>query len=1065
MGKSSEVYLYGELIPEEKVQKETSRYRSSRGNREDRETQHLPDGVTMPKILVPPETFIPEEIQQFEPIEDLVATLPDIEGLRTLFTPIFMGNYSLPSLGHMNTSIFPSRSQSPLDRWFLSNIESPDRMLRDETSPVGNGFLSCFNIIAPLDTLSLVYGSNSQHFQVFQGLDIQIWKNIRPCIEKTILLLPEQGQQELRGKPHNVVFFSLLMFLLVNNFATENDVVFENLFQHLRQFSVSQIENLLNMIPYPYSIALEQSILTIAIKVGAVSVVHVLLDRGLDPNTVLCHIGNEHYVPLHLACKHQQIEIVRLLIDSGADVNKTRESRRPAIWYLFYDGFGRRKETQGISPVTRDILRMLLIAGAGVASYGLESSRFWKDKELVDIFLEYAAPLKQADLYYMSHTPLRIVLLNLDQDRATRAVKLLLGTEFMYGQMEVSNSAMEVLQDAAQLAAFQGNEDLVDIFLGAGVRPTGYWLVEAVRGNSIPTVRRLLREGVKATEVAHNTVQPYAGMLPKNVDSLLTDRSIQHLFTTPLAEAIRWKRKELCQIFLELGVLDKHNQFEGLEAALVAASEIGDLERVRYILQFAGRTISVPSGVFRPQSIRAIDLATIGNHETIIEELLEAGMKPNASSITAAILVRNLNLLRLFLDVGTPDVTIIRGRLSLAIRWGHIDAVRALIEAGASLHEIGWTIPFMDIGQSILAPSTTPLGEALARGDKKIIQLLLESGASASLEGFTTSGNVQSPLCVAVQSGNKSLVREVLARGAARYDPDALLAASLQSTEMMQILLQAFDSGFPSGLKFFGAVALHRAISDRAVARVRLLAKYTDVNDLELTRGNVENKNISFVQDNDKLLSPLGQAIASCNTEIVQIILEAGGKPNNTVATRAPYPHTGRWTALLAAVHTGQLAIVELICDAGANVNYAAELGATRTPLQLAVETGSLEIVQFLLTRDANVNGAPCIWGGGTALQLAAIKGYVGIAETLIQHGADINAPRGRFQGRTAFEGAAEHGRMDALLLLYHKGVDLVSDGGEQVRRAIELAEKNAQLGAKGLVEQLSLLLDTTFMI
>ncbi|KAF2798622.1 ankyrin [Melanomma pulvis-pyrius CBS 109.77] len=859
------------------------------------------------------------------------------------------------------------------------------------------------------------------------------------------------------------------MFLLINNFATEDDVRFENLFQHLRQFSVSQMENLLNLVPYPYSVALEQSIWTIAIKVGAVGVVRVLLDRGLDPNTVLCHLGSEHYIPLHLACKYRQIEVVRLLIDSGADVNTTREFGCTAIWYLFGE-----KEIHGIPPVTRDILRMLLIAGAGVISYGLESSLFWKDKESVDIFLEHATPLKQANLSGIRYTPLQVVLLNLDQDRATRAVKLLLGTEFVNGQMVISDIAIVRLEDAAHLAAFQGNEDLVDIFLGAGVRLTGTWLVEAVRGNSIPIVRRLLREGVKATEVLYehrgmvdDFIRPYAGTLPKSVDSLLSESSIIHPMTTPLAEAIRWKRKELCQIFLDMGILDNINQAVGLQAALAAASEIGDLERVRYIIALAKRSISdaAKSEFLHARGGRATELATIGNHESIIEELLEAGMKPSPSAIVAAILVRNLKLLRLFLDVGTPVASDSFGHLSLAIRWGNIDAVRLLIEAGDPLNCLDYEIPFLYITESIPTPITSPLGEALARGDKKIIQLLFESGASASLERLKGLEIRQSPLCVAVQSGNKSFVQEVLAQGAAPCDPDALLAASLQSTEMMQLLLKAVDSGFPHGLKFFGSEALRRAISDRAIARIRLLAKYTDVNDTEQHRRYADDGKIDNGLWSEMLPSPLGQAIASCDMEIVQVILEAGGNPNSTVATQVPDPHTGRWTALLAAVHTKRLAIVERICDAGANVNYAAELGASRTPLQLAVETGSLEIVRFLLARDANVNGAPCIWGGGTALQLAAIKGYVGIAEILIQHGADINAPRGRFQGRTAFEGAAEHGRIDMLLLLYHKGVDLVSDGGVQIRRAIELAEKNAQLGAKGLVEQLSLLLDTTFMI
>lgn len=42
------------------------------------------------------------------------------------------------------------------------------------------------------------------------------------------------------------------------------------------------------------------------------------------------------------------------------------------------------------------------------------------------------------------------------------------------------------------------------------------------------------------------------------------------------------------------------------------------------------------------------------------------------------------------------------------------------------------------------------------------------------------------------------------------------------------------------------------------------------------------------------------------------------------------------------------------------------------------------------------------------------------------------------------------------LLMLYHKKVDLISDGGVQVQRAMDFADKNGQPAAKALVEQLA---------
>ena len=1020
------------------MQKELARYK----DKKDIEKRQLPDGVTIE------DASLTSVISLLQPQEDSRRST-DLERIRTSPTPFSMVDY----FQSLESSIIQSRSPTPISEfgWLLSNID----------------------FIAPRTTLSLVKSSNYQIAQVFRGLTFQVWKDMRPNIEWTIMLLPENTQRELREKSHDVVFFSLIMFLLVNNFVTENDVVFENLFQQLRQFTIPQMENLLDMVPYPYSAALEQSILTIAIKVGAINVVRVLLNRGLDPNVALCYIDNECYVPLHLACIHRQDKIVRLLIDSGADVN--RSLGRSAIWHLFRKGVGRGREIHSLPHVTRDILSMLLIAGGGTISHDLETSVFWKDREMVDVFLAHAVPSTNADLHYVCHTPLMIALMLLDQDRAIRAARVLLGTEFESGKLDIGDSLMPQLQEAGQLAALQGNERLVDFFLRAGVQPTGIWMLEAVRGNSKSIIHRLIRDGVNvAKDVYRNcrtessVILAYAGTLPNGVDLILRQHAIRHRFTTPIAEAIRWKRHELYQIFLDLGVLNKVNyRLAGLQTALIAASEIGDLVRVRYMLTTGRQTYSsyVRSHFPGSGAERAIELATIGNHEDIVSELLLAGCRPDTASITAAILVRNLKLLRLFLDIGTPIALNSNGYLSLAVRWGNIDAVHLLLEAGASRHEIGWHIPFLVIDRHIYNPFTTPLGEALARGDEKIIQLLLDSGASVSLERTVTSGHLKSPLRVAVESGHENVVRQLLSHGAEPYDSSALLAASLQSMKMLQILLDAFDSTYPTGKRFFGSIALRVAIQNCDTVKVRLLAKYTDVNDTEQRSGNVDPRESPWGQYDNILPSPLGEAIATCNAKIIELVLDAGGNPNNTVVIQTSYPHRGRWTALLAAVATKSMGTVELICNAGADINYAAHLGTARTPLQLAVEIGSLEIVKFLLSKGADVNALPCIWGGGTALQLAAIKGYVGIAELLIQHGADLNAPRGRYIGRTAFEGAAEHGRMDMLLLLYHNGVDLVSDGGEQVRRAMELAEGNAQLGAKGLVEQLSLSFDTTFVI
>src|SRR5882757_11215689 len=60
-----------------------------------------------------------------------------------------------------------------------------------------------------------------------------------------------------------------------------------------------------------------------------------------------------------------------------------------------------------------------------------------------------------------------------------------------------------------------------------------------------------------------------------------------------------------------------------------------------------------------------------------------------------------------------------------------------------------------------------------------------------------------------------------------------------------------------------------------------------------------------------------------------------------------------------------------------ADVNFPAEFGVKRTPLQRATELGNVEFIQLLLERGADVSGPAVLRGGGTAPQFAAVKGYV----------------------------------------------------------------------------------------
>ncbi|KAI0416361.1 ankyrin repeat-containing domain protein [Xylaria grammica] len=143
-------------------------------------------------------------------------------------------------------------------------------------------------------------------------------------------------------------------------------------------------------------------------------------------------------------------------------------------------------------------------------------------------------------------------------------------------------------------------------------------------------------------------------------------------------------------------------------------------------------------------------------------------------------------------------------------------------------------------------------------------------------------------------------------------------------------------------------------------------------------------------------------------------------------------------TALQAAVKSGRLEVVNLLLEAGADVNqWNKDIQFSRSPLQSAVEQINLEMIEALLEAGAEVNAPPAPHGGATALQLASIKGHVGLAQRLLKVGADVDAPGAEAFGITALEGAAQNGRIDMLTLLLSHGACLTGPGRRQYVRSI----------------------------
>lgn len=180
--------------------------------------------------------------------------------------------------------------------------------------------------------------------------------------------------------------------------------------------------------------------------------------------------------------------------------------------------------------------------------------------------------------------------------------------------------------------------------------------------------------------------------------------------------------------------------------------------------------------------------------------------------------------------------------------------------------------------------------------------------------------------------------------------------------------------------------------------------------------------------------SPVMTAAQAGNGAVVRALLEAGGDPNIAV--------TREQTALMWAAGRGHSEVIAALIDHGANLNarseirehyvksekeqdshpaykYWTELGGN-TALMFAARSSDLQSVQLLVDAGADVNQLSAL---GTSPMIMAIHGgNTAALEYLIANGADIES---NDSGHTALHAAVQRGNLEAVQLLIKNGADL----------------------------------------
>ena len=421
----------------------------------------------------------------------------------------------------------------------------------------------------------------------------------------------------------------------------------------------------------------------------------------------------------------------------------------------------------------------------------------------------------------------------------------------------------------------------------------------------------------------------------------------------------------------------------------------------------AGADVNIDNsfyGVFEPRQWRGPALYEVLERlkESLTFSLLNADANPNFSE--------------------TPS------SIQLAVEWGNRSVIEALIFAGVDVNSCG--------------QKDTALAIAVKRRDFGLFELLVASGADINSNG--RRNGAANSLEAAAEMGDIDMARYLIDQGVDPNNPRALEKSFVRNQELFDLLCQKYRARYPSARGDFGTRVLMQVIENGNQDTIKRMLQ-SGVN-AEAISVPIVPPGLGFdayLRYPHLRLSPLGYAIVRQKENITEYMLQYGCDPNGIVLQ-----NLWKWNrvrrssepAIVAAIRTQRISIVELLINHRAKVNFPAFAPIKRTPLQKAAELGNIEIVTLLINNGADVNAPAAHSDGGTSLQLAAIGGYIPVACKLLNHKADVNAPGSKVNGRTALERAAEHGRLDMIRLLLNAGAGSRRGDEKQVATAIALA-------------------------
>ena len=816
-----------------------------------------------------------------------------------------------------------------------------------------------------------------------------------------------------------------ILFCLANNLAGLHAPAARGIFHFLQKEPNKKLYQTVRSAQGYTVRAVIQILFKAAVEAGDARIVDILIRENpadIKINDQSCVVYDEIYTPIERATILRHEELVDVFLSHGAEVNRTyARDWIGALDCAVVRPYRSPWDTKGDPPHPR-IFRKLLEKGGELCQSALKSL-VRRDGELTILIMSTQTRKNAAQwcrwgvfceaiMFLDDHSSMRIIEimlecgvdLNHDVDRADPSIATCIGHSY------------RVIDEAAR----RGQLSIVDLLLKSGASLTGNTLPCAVKSQNKDLFRLLLASGADIN-------------------------SIGSLEITTLSVAIELRDDHMIRFLEDQGASVINQSKEHCAAAVLAASQVGNIQFIEELVWLGGRV--------QPEHLGyALWIATIDDRDEDVEKLIDVGADVNLGGDSGGEILASLSdrqwrgpplhevlkrrkesLTSSLLNAGADPNYHRDGysSIQLAIEWGNRSVIEALISAGVDVNCCG------DGGDG-----DTVLAIAVKRRDFGLIELLLASGADINPKPGHRQYFLVTPLEAAAEMGDVDMAKCLIDHGADPNNSWALQWSVVKNQELFDLLCQTYHARYPSARGDFGTRVLQYAIEDEDHDRIKkLLQSGVNAGANTLSRSRID---LPFHLHWDyRPMNALGYAIVRQKEIIVELILQYGCDPNVIVLEFHPDFEPSRERAIVAAIGTQSSSMVELLINRRAKVNFPTFGLIKRTPLQKAAELGNTEMVTLLINNGAHVNAPAAHKAGGTSLQLAAIGGYIPVACKLLNHKADVHAPGSKIDGRTALEGAAEHGRLDMIKLLLNAGAGSRRGDEGRVATAITLARKN----------------------